>query len=149
MGFSSALTWGIIGAVFIIADIFSATFVFVFFGIGALIKALTTWAGITSQLGSQLLCFASTSLVIMFVFRKTAKKFFGRAGETPEYNEFIGQKVKVTKTIPAGREGTVSYRGAEWIAFSDSLVAMEAGSIATVVGVEGIKLKVSASKIET
>lgn len=146
MGFSSALIWGIIGVVLIVADIFSATFVFAFFGIGALLTASTTWAGITSQLSSQLLCFASTSLVIMFLFRKTAKKFFGRVSETPEYNEFIGQKVRVTKNIPAGGEGSVSYRGTEWIAFSDSLIDIAASNTVIIVGVEGIKLKVALPK---
>jgi membrane protein implicated in regulation of membrane protease activity len=142
MGISSALIWGIIGAVLIIADIFSATFVFVFFGIGAMITALTTWSGITPQLSGQLLCFASTSLVTMLLFRKTARKFFGKTGETLEYNEFIGQKVSVTKSIPAGGEGSVSYRGTEWIAFSDSKHEISAGDTVEIISVEGIKLKI-------
>jgi membrane protein implicated in regulation of membrane protease activity len=118
----------------------SFTFVFAFFGVGALIVSLTTWVGITPGLNSQLAVFAVSSLLMTFVFRKTAKKrFFGSHDIPPDYK---GEKVKVVKAIPVGREGAISYRGSEWIAFSDSAETIAEGSMVEIVSLDGIRAKV-------
>jgi hypothetical protein len=116
------------------------TFVFTFFGAGALIVSLTTWAGITPGLSSQLAVFSITSLLMLLVLRKTAKKlFFGSHDIPPDYK---GQKVKVVKAIPVGGEGSVSYRGSVWIAFSDSANSIPEGSTVEIVSLDGIRTKV-------
>jgi membrane protein implicated in regulation of membrane protease activity len=137
---SPVIVWAIIGVVLIIIELMSLTFVFAFFGLGALIVSVTTWAGITPGLNSQLVVFSIASLFLMFVFRKTAKKlFFGSHDIPPDYK---GHKVKVIKEIPVGGEGAISYRGSEWIAFSASAEAIREGSTVEIIAFEGIRAKV-------
>jgi membrane protein implicated in regulation of membrane protease activity len=76
----------------------------------------------------------------MFLLRKTAKKlFFGSHDIPPDYK---GQKVKVVKEIPVGGEGSISYRGSVWIAFSEYLEVIPEGSTVEIIAIEGIRTKV-------
>jgi membrane protein implicated in regulation of membrane protease activity len=80
----------------------------------------------------------------MLAFRKTAKKlFFGSHDKAPDYK---GQKVKVVKAIPAGGEGAISYRGSEWIAFSESSDTISEGSAVEIISLDGIRAKVTSIK---
>jgi membrane protein implicated in regulation of membrane protease activity len=137
---SPVAVWAIIGIVLIIIELMSFTFVFVFFGVGAIIASLTTWIGITPGLSSQLAVFSVSSLFMLLVLRKTAKKlFFGSHDVPPDYK---GQMVKVVKAIPVGGEGAISYRGSEWIAFSESTGQIPEGSTVEIVSLDGIRAKV-------
>src|SRR3990167_4944954 len=115
-------------------------FVLSFFGLGALLTAFLTWRGRIPGFTSQLLVFSISSLGMLLMLRTFAKKQFFRKSEMSQ--EFIGQKVKVTKAIPVNGEGAVSYRGSEWIAFSDSKEVIPAGAMAEIIGTEGIRVKV-------
>jgi membrane protein implicated in regulation of membrane protease activity len=137
---SPVIVWAVIGVILIIIELMSLTFVFAFFGIGALIVAVTAWIGLTPELSSQLAIFSASSLLMMLVFRKTAKKlFFGSHDIPPDYK---GHKVKVVKAIPVGGEGAISYRGSEWIAFSESSEMIREGSTVEIISIEGIRVKV-------
>jgi membrane protein implicated in regulation of membrane protease activity len=50
--------------------------------------------------------------------------------------------VKVVKAILVGGEGTISYRGSDWIAFSDSAETISEGSTVEIVSLNGIRAKV-------
>jgi membrane protein implicated in regulation of membrane protease activity len=137
---SPVVVWAIVGIVLIIIELMTLTFVFAFFGAGALIVSLTTWVGITPGLNAQLAVFSVSSLFMTFVFRKTAKRlFFGSHDIPPDYK---GEKVKVVKAILVGGEGTISYRGSDWIAFSDSAETISEGSTVEIVSLNGIRAKV-------
>lgn len=137
---SPVIVWAIIGIVLIIIELMSFTFVFVFFGVGALIVSLTTWVGITPGFSGQLAVFSGSSLFMLLVLRKTAKKlFFGSHDKPPDYE---GQKVKVVKEIPVGGEGSISYRGSVWIAFSESAGPIPEGSMVEIISLDGIRAKV-------
>lgn len=143
MPFSLVYVWATIGIILIIADLITLTFFLFFLGIGALVTALCTWTGFTPGIDSQLICFAASSLITMVLFRGMVKKMFGKkGGGDTEYSQLVGQKARVSATIPAGHEGKVSYRGSDWIAFSDSMKDIPEGAFVTIEGVEGIKLKV-------
>ena len=87
-----AIVWAVIGIVLIIIELLSVTFVLVFFGVGALIVAATTWVGITPGLSGQLAVFSVSSFAILFAFRKMMKRvFFGSHDVKPDY---AGQNVK-------------------------------------------------------
>jgi len=141
MQLSLAHIWAITGIVLIAVEMVFPTFVALFLGIGALSAALTTWSGITPHFPGQLIVFSVTSLLTMLLFRNTAKKMFGKKTGT-EYSEYIGEKAAVTAAIPAGGEGRISYRGTEWIAFSDSDAVIPEGSSVEIISVDGIRLKV-------
>lgn len=141
---SPVMLWSVLGVLLIIVELMSVTFVFAFFGVGALIVSLTTWIGVTPGLNSQLAIFSIASLLLMFALRKTAKRlFFGSHDIPPDYK---GQKVKVVKAIPVGGEGAISYRGSEWIAFSESTDPISEGSMVEIISLEGIRAKVTSTQ---
>lgn len=137
---SYSIMWAILGIVLIAAELMTMAFVLVFFGLGALLTAFLTWIGITAGFSSQLLVFSVSSLGMLLILRTFAKKQFFRKSDISQ--EFVGQKVKVTKSISVDSEGAVSYRGSEWIAFSDSKEVIPAGAIVEIIGTEGIRVKV-------
>ncbi|MBI2400197.1 MAG: NfeD family protein [Deltaproteobacteria bacterium] len=137
---SYSVVWAILGIILIVAELMTMAFVLVFFGLGALLTAFLTWVGITPDFTSQLLVFAISSSAMLLILRTFAKKQFFRKSEISQ--EFIGQKVKVVRAISVDSEGAVSYRGSEWIAFSDSKEVIPAGAVAEITGMEGIRVKV-------
>jgi inner membrane protein len=132
--------WAVVGIALIITELVTPSFFLVFFGIGALLTALATATGLTASLSYQLIVFCTSSLALMIAFRHKIK--FRSAKETlpPDY---MGQRVKVIRTIRKGDEGKVFYRGAEWIAFGESPgEEMAEGSLVEVTGADGVRLKV-------
>ena len=94
--------------------------VIAFFGLGALITALTTYLNITSSLDLQLVVFIVTSTLSLFLFRKNIKKLLYRnSSQTDEdnYSIEIGKIVPVIELIePDEVGGKVRYLGAPWSA---------------------------------
>lgn len=134
------LIWSLVGLLLLIAELATVSFILCFIGLGALIVALTTWLGITSTFTSQLIVFSASSLLLLLLLRKTARKLFaGHADMPPDY---LGQKVKVTKAIPAGGEGTIQYRGSDWMAFSEKAQTIPEGTVVQIESIEGIRVKV-------
>jgi membrane protein implicated in regulation of membrane protease activity len=140
MGLSPVWIWAIIGVILIIAELTTLTFILSFLGIGAIVTAITTAIGLTPNINSQLIVFALTSIITMLLFRKMAKRlFYGTSDMIPDY---IGQKVKVIRDIPAGGEGSIEYRGSPWTAYSDSLDAITHGSTVEIAAIDGVRIKV-------
>lgn len=138
--FSPELIWAILGIVLLALELVTFTFILSFFGIGAILTAVTTWTGLTAGISSQLAVFSVTSLLAVFLFRKTAKKMF--AGTNDRVPDYVGEKVNVVKPIPAEGEGVIAYRGSEWIAFSDHTELISEGSKVEIIAIEGIRVKV-------
>ncbi len=83
---SPALAWALVGLVLLIAELATVSFILCFIGMGALIVAATTWIGLTPSFSSQLIVFSASSLALLFLLRKTAKKnFAGHANLPPDY----------------------------------------------------------------
>jgi membrane protein implicated in regulation of membrane protease activity len=143
MVFTPIQIWAIAGIILIIADVFSLTFFLFFLGVGALVTSVFIWIGLAPGFGAQLICFALSSLVVMLLFRSALRKMFGKKGGQVDYMEYVGQRAVVTVAIPARGEGRVAYRGSEWIAFSADDREIPVGTTVLVVGLEGIKFKVS------
>lgn len=134
------LAWAVIGLILLIAELLTVSFILCFIGLGALIVALTTWIGITSSFSSQLIVFSLSALLLLFALRRSARKLFaGHADLPPDY---AGQKVTVIKAIPAGGEGTIRYRGSDWLAFADTDRNIPEGAIVQIEAIEGIRVKV-------
>ncbi len=132
--------WAVVGIALIIAELLIPSFFLVFFGVGAVVTALTTATGLTADLGYQLAVFCVSSLALMIAFRRKIKLRLSRETLPPDY---LGQRVKVIRTIRKGEEGKVFYRGAEWIAFCESSnEEVDEGSLVEVTGCDGVRLKV-------
>jgi len=137
---SPALIWATIGLLLLAAELATVTFILSFLGLGAIIVSLTTWAGLTPGLNSQLLVFSISSLLLLLLLRKTAKRLFAGTHDAPP--DYMGEKVQVIKAIPAGGEGAIKYRGSEWFAFSEAEEIINEGDTVEIVAIEGIRVKV-------
>jgi len=137
---SPALIWAIAGVVLIVIELASFTFVLAFLGIGALVTALITWLGLTPDTNMQLAAFSISSIIMLLLFRKTARKMF--AGHGFNMADDVGQRVKVIKEIPVDGEGDVLYRGSVWNAVSDSNELIPEGATVEITAIDGIRLRV-------
>lgn len=138
--FSPESVWATIGIIFMIAELVTVTFILCFLGIGAIITALTTWSNLTPDINSQIAVFAVSSILLMLLFRKMAKRlFYGNNDLTPDYT---GQRVKVIKAIQKGGEGAIVYRGSDWIAFSEDADIINEGDTVEIVAIQGIRCRV-------
>lgn len=132
--------WVIIGVVMMIVEIFAVSFFFLFIGVGALVTALLSWMGITDSLVAQLIVFSVVSAASMLIFRKKLQESFNKKGG--DYNEFAGERATVITPISPNNEGKVFFRGADWIAYSESGVEIPAESNVAIKKANGIRLLV-------
>jgi membrane protein implicated in regulation of membrane protease activity len=145
MTFNPVLLWFLAGLALVLFEFTVPGVILVFFGLGAWITTLTTWAGLTDGWTSQLLTFAVSSvLLLVFLRRWFRAKFFGHLSgdQDPLENldEFKGQIVTVTVAIDPVSGGKVEFKGADWSARCDS--ALTVGSRAVIENVDGITLVV-------
>ena len=139
---SPALIWFIVGIVFVLAEFVMPGFVIAFFGLGALVAALTTVLGLTTTLVWQTVVFIVVAVASLFLLRRYVKSVF--AGKTEgegldEFNLDVGAIVTVTEEInPARGTGHVKYQGAPWKARSTEPIP--AGASVRIIGKENITL---------
>lgn len=90
----------------------------------------------------QILAFLLVSFILLVFTRPFAKKYINSHHEKTNYEELIGGVVKVTETVDnLEQTGTAFAQGKEWTARSeDDGQKLEAGSLAEVVAVSGVKL---------
>lgn len=149
MELNPIVVWCLIGLALAFMEFIVPGVFLVFFAVGAWITALTTHFAVTDVLLSQIIVFTGSSVLMLFGLREWVQgKLYGhvthRQDLNENLNEFEGQRVTVKKDIGPGRcEGAVEYKGAVWTVISEDHFAQ--GETATVVGTEGIALKISKS----
>ncbi len=140
---NSPLFWFLLGIFFLLVEISHFGFVLFFFGIGAFITAILTWAGVINSSVLQLIIFIVSSLLCLFVFRnKLSSVFKGKiSGKDRSLEDVIGEKATVVATIsPNAIDGKVEFHGTEWQAQSD--ITIEKGSVVEITGRDNLVLKV-------
>jgi membrane protein implicated in regulation of membrane protease activity len=139
--------WFILGAILIVAEIFTTGFVLLWFGIGALVAALAGFIGIDS-LVIQFLIFASISISLTAASRTIFINYFSR--------EKTGQSLRsgvdalpgkigtvVSSSKGALQEGAVKVFGSTWTAYpAPGEPPLEAGERVCVECVEGASIYV-------
>jgi membrane protein implicated in regulation of membrane protease activity len=135
--------WLLAGVILILVEFFIPGVIIVFFGIGAIIAAITTWAGWTPGIGSQAAVFAISSVVLLFGLRRYVKRWF--VGHSTNLNgsddDFTGREARVVTSLPGhGGDGQVEIKGSNWKARSE--VAIPAGSTVIIERREGLTFHV-------
>ena len=133
--------WIIIGIILSILEIFTAGFLIINFGIGAIIAGLAAFGG--AGFKTQIIVFAISSLILFVLSRKFASRFLTK--DEPEVRTnveaLIGKEAIVTQPIAGTLErGQVKVNGEEWSAISETEDIIDAGEKVTVKGVDGNKL---------
>lgn len=149
---NEALLWFLFGLVMAFLELIVPGVILIFFGIGALIVAFTTYLGITGSFNSQLVSFAFLSILLLVCLRRWIRgKFYGHVSDVQDLDqimdEFAGKKVAVTKDIiPGSLGGEVEFKGSNWRAISD--VYIKSGEIGIIRKVEGVTLHIEKDKGE-
>lgn len=138
--------WLILGALFIVAEIFTTGFVLLWFGIGALVAALLGLAGVGLPL--QILAFLAVSIALTVASRTIFERVLmrgspGRGLKTGM--ETLPGRVGVVVEASAGalQEGAVRVFGSTWRAFpAEGEDPLRAGEQVEIERVEGASVYV-------
>lgn len=140
------ILWLILCGVFLIAEIFTVSFLLFWPGIGAFLAFITSL--ITDKFIIQLAVFVISTVLMLIFTKPIIKKLFRNKEETKmNKNSLIGKTgvvVKDINTIEA--KGQVKVNGELWSAFSsDPREIIKKDSTVIVEDIEGVKLKVKKS----
>ncbi|SDS88229.1 hypothetical protein SAMN05216198_3042 [Halopseudomonas litoralis] len=140
--------WLLLGFALLISEFFVPGVIAVFFGLGALAVGVLTLTGVIESLAVQLFCFGAFSLVALFGLRRRCTRWLrgsvgGRSQTDLDDVGVLGNRVTVMTDFVGGT-GDVQLNGAKWDAESNE--PLRTGDTAWVVGINGIVLRVSASR---
>jgi inner membrane protein len=138
-----ALIWVVLGLLFVLVEILTPSFVFVFFGTAAIATGLAVALGLPHTYGLPFVLFVALTVGQIYFFRAVFTRWFaggeGRAAGAVGDDEFVGREVVVVSGFEAeGGRGKVTFRGAHWSAVSNH--ALSPGEIALIQGREGLTL---------
>ena len=139
--------WCILGAILIVAEIFTSGFVLLWFGIGALAAAFAAFIGIDS-LVIQFIIFASVSISLTAASRTIFINYFSRerTGDSLRSGvDALPGKVGTVVSSSKGalQEGAVKVFGSTWTAYpAPGEQPLEAGERVCVESVEGASIYV-------
>lgn len=139
--------WSILGAILIVAEIFTSGFVLLWFGIGALAAAFLSFIGVDSLL-VQFMVFAVISIALTAASRTIFLNYFSRekSGESLRSGvDALPGKIGtvVSSSTGALHEGAVKVFGSTWTAYpAAGEPPLEAGERVCVESVEGASIYV-------
>lgn len=139
------IIWAILGAVLIIAEIFTTGFVLLWFGIGALVAGLAGLLGINSII-AQFAIFAVVSIALTAASRTIFVNYFSReksGGDLKSGVESLPGKVGTVVSSSRGslHEGAVKVFGSTWTAYpAEGEEPLEAGDRVEVTRVQGASI---------
>ena len=137
------IIWFLIGLILALLEFGIPGLIIIFFGAGAWVTSLACLM-FDIGLNTQILIFLVSSLLSLFLLRKTFKKKFFKQDDAREdtlTDEFIGQTAVVEELITEEKPGRVSFKGARWEAAADE--TLEPGTRVKIVSKESIKLHVA------
>ena len=139
--------WIILGAILVIAEIFTTGFVLLWFGIGALAAGLAGFVGIHS-ITLQFLIFAVVSIALTAASRTIFVNYFSREKSGGDLKSgFEGLPGKMGTVVSSSRgalhEGAVKVFGSTWTAYpADGEEPLEAGDRVVVERIQGASIYV-------
>ena len=135
------IIWIVIGIICVVIEIFTPGFLFLSFGIGAILTGLA--ALVIPSITFQVLTFAVLTLIIFMLSRKFSKKLISTNYEETNVKALVGKTGKVTQEIPANEKGYVKIGGEEWAAVSKDNNRINKDTRITVKDIEGNKVIVT------
>jgi len=139
--------WSILGAILIVAEIFTSGFVLLWFGIGALAAAFLGFIGIDS-LAIQFMVFATVSIALTAASRTIFLNYFSREKSGQSLRSGVDSLpgkigTVVSSSKGALQEGAVKVFGSTWTAYPAAGEApLEAGERVCVESIEGASIYV-------
>ena len=137
-------SWLILGAILLGAELVAidAQFYLVFLGVSAALVGLAALFGLSMPEWAQWMLFAVLALLSMFTFRKQLYEKI--RGEARGFRATLaGNSITVKETLEPGKETRLQFRGSDWTAVNVGDKAIETGSRATIVSVDGLTLHIA------
>jgi membrane protein implicated in regulation of membrane protease activity len=139
--------WMIIAAFFVVAEIFTAGFFLLWFGVGAAVAGVMTLLGF--GFGWQLGAFVLVSGILFIASRRFAEKFTKKQPPGIGADRFIGKEGLVLEEIDnIKNKGRVRLKKEEWRADSVGGEIIPVGTQVEVVRLDGTHLVVKVTKEE-
>ncbi len=139
--------WAAVAVLFFIAEVFTAGFFLVAFGIGAL--AAVVLALFNVSVVWQLVAFIAVSLVALAVLRPFARRVQAHVANPGGIDRVIGKQAVVLEEInPLLASGRVRIEREEWRADSTEGVTIPKDEVVHVVGVSGTRVLVKQDSTE-
>ena len=139
--------WIIVGAIFVIAEIFSASFFAGPIGFGCIVAAIL--AEQEASAAVQFANFSITTVVMLLAIRPILLKMVQNKPDeqVSGIETYVGKQGRITETVdPQAGTGRIKIGSESWRAISDKNIIIEEKSLATVVRIEGSKAVVSVSE---
>jgi membrane protein implicated in regulation of membrane protease activity len=141
------IVWAILGAVLVVAEVFTTGFVLLWFGVGALAAGLAGFLGVHSII-LQFLIFAIVSISLTAASRTIFVNYFSReksGGDLKSGAESLPGKIGTVVSSSRGsmHEGAVKVFGSTWTAYpAEGEEPLEAGDRVEVTRIQGASIYV-------
>lgn len=134
------LFWLGLMIVFLIIEAITVGLATIWFAAGALAAVIA--AALGGGIVIQIILFFLVSLALLYFTRPVALKYFNGNKIRTNYENAVDQTVRITERVDnIGGTGTAVLNGQEWTArMQDDSFVLEAGELARVVSIEGVKL---------
>lgn len=139
--------WIIVGAIFVIAEIFSASFFAGPIGFGCIVAAIL--AEQEASAAVQFASFSITTVVMLLAIRPIVLKMLQNKPDeqVSGIETYVGKQGRITETVDLqSGTGRIKIGSESWRAISDKNIIIEEESLVTVVRIEGSKAVVSVSE---
>ena len=134
--------WVGLAAVLIVAEVFTATFFMLAFGLGAAVAAVLSYADATPT--TQWSVFLGVSVPLLLIAWLLSRRSRSDQPQPVGGNRLIGAAGLVIETIrPHGQSGMVRVGSEEWRAVTQDDGEIESGAQVKVVRVDGVSLVVT------
>jgi membrane protein implicated in regulation of membrane protease activity len=137
MDLSPAMIWIAVGLVLLIIEVFTLSFVVLFFGIAALAVALFKFTTNTNNLALELVIFAVLGVSCLLGFRNKLRQTFNKGARV---NTDASTIIDLSESVAPHKNAKIEYQGTLWDAYNDSDLHLKAGEKAIIVRTDGIKL---------
>lgn len=137
------LIWLLFIIVFIIAELISVGLTSIWFAAGSLVALIASAFG--APVWAQILLFVLVSVALLFATRPWAKKFINSRAAKTNAESIIGDEIRIAEPVNnINQTGMAVVRGQEWtVRAEDDKMSFEAGEMAKVVEISGVKLIVT------
>jgi membrane protein implicated in regulation of membrane protease activity len=137
MDFSSTQYWLMAAFVLGVLEIFTGTFVLLFFALSSVLVATVTTFGVES-LALQLLLFAGFAAAGILIFRAKIRAALSHKGAGFSIDQ--KQIFTASETIPAHGQNHIHYQGSLWNAQNSSDQEIKKGEMLEIIRAEGNRL---------
>lgn len=139
-GYGSVFMWLIVLVVMLVIEMATLSLTTIWFAGGALVAIIASSFG--AKLSLQAFIFLAVSLLILFLLRPSAVKYFNGKRTKTNASGLIGLEAKVLETVDNDNmTGKAVVNGQEWTAraVKDGMI-IEKGEKASIVDIKGVKL---------